>query len=91
MIGITSVTVSVTLATLAIPCALDASPVCNSKTLLWLQPGSYQLRFYVISFPIHFVTGQLLGRSANLCASGTYVQSGGMLSFRLQNSGPNSP
>jgi len=32
-------------------------------------------------------SGQLLGCSANLCALGTYVQSGGMLSF---SSGPNS-
>jgi len=54
------------------------SPICSSKTHWWLQPGSSWLRFYVLSSLMYFMTksGQLLGRSANLCALG---------------SGPNSP
>jgi len=40
---------------------------------------------------MYFVGERLLSTSANLCASGTYVQSGGTLSFQLLNSGPTLP
>jgi len=48
-------------------------------------------QFRFISSPMYFVGERLLSTSANLCASGTYVQSGGTLSFQLLNSGPTLP